>query len=58
MYTEIYKCRICENRNLLPVLNLGSQSFTGIFPKKINLSPYVKFFKMWSLIEVNEFKCE
>ena len=36
MYTEIYKCRICKNRNLLSVLNLGLQSFTGIFPKKIN----------------------
>ena len=36
MYTEIYKCRICKNRNLLSVLNLGLQSFTGIFPKKIS----------------------
>ena len=35
-YTEIKKCRICGNDNLLTVLSLGKQYLTGVFPKKIN----------------------
>ena len=34
MYTEIRKCRICGNTELVPILNLGSQVLTGVFPKK------------------------
>ena len=32
MYSEITKCRICGNTQLAPILQLGSQSLTGIFP--------------------------
>ena len=33
MTNEIKQCRICENKNLVPVLNLGDQVLTGVFPK-------------------------
>jgi hypothetical protein len=33
MYNRISKCRISGSRNLLSVLNLGEQSYTGMFPK-------------------------
>lgn len=33
---EIDKCRICGNRNLYPVIDLGELCFTGIFPKCID----------------------
>ena len=32
MHTEITKCRICGNQELMPVLSLGIQSLTGVFP--------------------------
>mgnify|MGYP003706092075 CR=1 FL=1 len=31
---EIQKCRICGNKSLKTVMNLGLQSLTGVFPKK------------------------
>jgi SAM-dependent methyltransferase len=31
-FREIQKCRICGNRDLLPVLSLGEQYLTGVFP--------------------------
>lgn len=34
MYRQIEKCRICDNSNLLPVLDLGEQMLTGVFPGK------------------------
>ena len=33
MYQKIDCCRICQNRNLESVLDLGEQHLTGIFPK-------------------------
>ena len=33
MYTEIQHCRICGNADLVPVLNLGTQYLTGVFPR-------------------------
>jgi hypothetical protein len=33
LYQEIVKCRICGNKNLVSILNLGEQHLTGIFPK-------------------------
>ena len=30
---RITECRVCRNRNLTPVLSLGDQAMTGIFPK-------------------------
>jgi NDP-4-keto-2,6-dideoxyhexose 3-C-methyltransferase len=34
MYTKIEKCRICGNRQLEPVLDLGDQMLTGVFPSR------------------------
>jgi hypothetical protein len=33
MYRAVEKCRICGNPNLVPVLELGHQALTGVFPK-------------------------
>lgn len=33
MYREITKCRISDSSNLIPVLSLGNQYLTGVFPK-------------------------
>ena len=33
MFREIQKCRVCGNRDLAPVLSLGEQYLTGVFPK-------------------------
>lgn len=33
-YSEIKKCRICGNSELIPILDLGFQALTGVFPKK------------------------
>ena len=32
IYKEITHCRICGNSNLAPVINLGVQALTGVFP--------------------------
>jgi C-methyltransferase C-terminal domain/Putative zinc binding domain/Methyltransferase domain len=34
MYQEIDRCRISGSHNLIPVLSLGTQSLTGVFPKE------------------------
>jgi hypothetical protein len=33
MYSQVNSCRICGNQNLVPILDLGSQTLTGVFPK-------------------------
>lgn len=33
--TPVHKCRICGNRDLVKILDLGSQAATGIFPKSL-----------------------
>ncbi len=33
MIKRITKCRICKNSNLVPIVNLGDQTLTGVFPK-------------------------
>jgi hypothetical protein len=33
MYSQVNLCRICGNPNLVPILDLGSQTLTGVFPK-------------------------
>lgn len=33
MYSKIEKCRICDNTQLVEVLDLGVQALTGVFPK-------------------------
>ena len=32
-YKEVKCCRICGNERLVPVLNLGDQVLSGIFPE-------------------------
>lgn len=32
-YAEVGRCRICGNEDLVPVLSLGIQALTGVFPK-------------------------
>ncbi len=32
-YREIHRCRICGNTRLEPILDLGMQALTGVFPK-------------------------
>lgn len=43
MYKKISSCRICGNKQLISVLNLGNQALTGVFPKskdtKITIGP-------------------
>lgn len=34
MYKEISACRICGNKNLVTILQLGEQYLTGVFPKE------------------------
>jgi hypothetical protein len=36
MFTPITQCRICGEMNLLPLLDLGEQYLTGVFPKVPN----------------------
>jgi hypothetical protein len=33
MYKELQKCRICENTNLVSILDLGNHALTGVFPR-------------------------
>jgi C-methyltransferase C-terminal domain/Putative zinc binding domain/Methyltransferase domain len=33
MYTTILRCRVCGNPDLDPVLHLGTQALTGVFPR-------------------------
>jgi NDP-4-keto-2,6-dideoxyhexose 3-C-methyltransferase len=32
MITEIKQCRVCGNKDLVPILSLGSQRLSGVFP--------------------------
>ena len=34
MYSAINQCRICGNKNLVKVLDLGEQTLTGVFPRR------------------------
>ncbi|KAF0126989.1 MAG: C-methyltransferase [Elusimicrobia bacterium] len=36
MFSEIDKCRICRNSNLITVLSLGDQALTGVFQKRVS----------------------
>lgn len=36
MYKRVEACRICGNTNLEPVLDLGEQMLTGVFPARID----------------------
>lgn len=39
MFREIQKCRVCGNRDLSPVLSLGEQYLTGVFPSIREAAP-------------------
>lgn len=34
LYQEIKECRICGNKNLVSILDLGEQALTGVFPQE------------------------
>ena len=36
MFQEIKQCRICGNDELVPLLNIGTQFLTGVFPRNRN----------------------
>ena len=36
---KITECRICKNKKLIPILNLGDQELTGVFPKNNEPKP-------------------
>lgn len=38
-YRQIERCRICGNANLLPVVSLGEQYLTGVFPRGLHATP-------------------
>ena len=38
MYKTISRCRICGNTELVPILDLGTQALTGVFPKATEVS--------------------
>src|SRR5580700_7579478 len=37
MITAIQRCRLCGNSELVPLLDLGYQALTGVFPKERGL---------------------
>lgn len=41
-YKKLQKCRICGNKNLIEILNLGDQYLTGVFPKENSNSGITK----------------
>lgn len=40
MFHKIEKCRVCGNKQLITILDLGEQYLSGIFPKKVDLNMY------------------
>jgi cyclopropane fatty-acyl-phospholipid synthase-like methyltransferase len=36
MHLPLQRCRICGNRNLIPILDLGDQCLTGVFPRDVS----------------------
>lgn len=38
MYSQVKACRICGNQHLVPILDLGIQALTGVFPKTTDAS--------------------
>lgn len=39
LYKKITKCRVCDNSNLKPILSLGKQALTGLFPLEDEVVP-------------------
>jgi NDP-4-keto-2,6-dideoxyhexose 3-C-methyltransferase len=42
MYKKIQKCRLCGNTELIPVVDLGEQYLTGVFPRENAASTLTK----------------
>lgn len=42
MYKRIHKCRVCGNSELVPVVDLGEQYLTGVFPRKSSANTLTK----------------
>lgn len=42
MYKKIQKCRVCGNTELIPVVDLGEQYLTGVFPRQNSASTLTK----------------
>jgi len=42
MYKRIHNCRICGNTELIPVVDLGEQYLTGVFPRRNTASTLTK----------------
>jgi NDP-4-keto-2,6-dideoxyhexose 3-C-methyltransferase len=40
MFYKIEKCRVCGNKDLISILDLGYQYLSGIFPKRVDLNMY------------------
>lgn len=40
LFKKIEKCRVCGNKDLIQVIDLGDQYLSGIFPKEIDLNLY------------------
>ena len=38
---KVHKCRISGSKNLIPILNLGIQKLTGVFPSYSNQKIYM-----------------
>jgi len=36
VYRRIDRCRVCGNPRLEPLLDLGEQALTGVFPRRID----------------------
>jgi len=61
LYKKITKCRICGNKNLKPVVSLGKQALTGLFPLEhevvlkgpLELVRCVKNFDSCGLVQLN-----
>ncbi len=58
IYSKIKKCRICDDKNLIPINKLGVFSLTGTFLKKINSKTYdtpvdIVFSKKSKLLQLN-----
>ena len=54
-FRKLFKCRICGNKNLIRVLDLGNQMLTGVFPnvktQKITIGP-LRLVKCFGLEDV------
>lgn len=42
MAKKLEKCRLCGNSNLIPVLDLGNSSLTGVFPKSLEEAHHIQ----------------